>query len=266
VGIEVDDLRSILHALRESDQRERLLVLGDALLLFNPPTFELIAREAGYPLKSVPPSLDPFSFGDAIGFERTDTLDVNGNASLTVDLHEDVPEELVGAFDCIIDAGVLFWCFDPAMALRNTLRMARVGATIVHISAVTGHYGRGYYNIHPLLLEDFYLSNGCEFVESSFRTKFRADGLLARATSLLRLTNTVTRYREPGHVYLAQSRLNRLGFAPRYRAPFEHNMVPNNVLGVFIFRKREEREIVTPVRTDVYDASNPRGLTPEAAR
>jgi len=258
MAIESDDLRSILRALRERESRESLLILGDAAIFVAPPQLEKLAAEVGYPLSFVPDELDPFTLGASLGFTRTETLDVNGKASLTVNLDEEVPLALIGAFDCLIDAGVLFWCFDPASALRNILKMVRAGGTIVHITAVSGHYGRGYYNIHPLLLEDFYLGNGCALGESSFRTKFRAHGLLARVTSRLRIANTVTRYREPGHVYLAESRLNRIGFGLRYRAPFEANLIPNNVLGVFVFQKNNGGEIVNPVRTSPFDELSPR--------
>jgi hypothetical protein len=107
--------------------------------------------------------------------------------------------------------------------------------------------------VHPLLLEDFYLVNQCEFVQSSFRTKFRFSGLLGRLSTRLHLRNAVTRYEEPGHVYLAESRLNYLGFAPRLRVPTERNMIPNNVLGVFIFRKLAGGEIVDPVRSTPFE-------------
>jgi len=255
VAIELEDLRSIFLALRETNRHESLLILGDATIFVDPATYEQLAAGAGYSLSFVPDQLDPFTLGASLGFARTETLDVNERASLTVDLNRDVPEELVEAFDCLIDAGVLFWCFDPAAALRNILRMVRPGGTIVHITAVSGHYGRGYYNIHPLLLEDFYLSNGCQFVQSSFRTKFRFAGLLGKLFALLGFENTVTYNREPGHVYVARSRLNRLGFAPRFRAPFEPNMIPNNVLGVFVFRRLASGEAVVPIRTRPFDES-----------
>lgn len=257
MAIEFEDLRSILLVLRESARRESLLILGDAAVFVDPAAYERLAASLGYPLTFTPDRLDPFTLGASLGFARTETLDVNEKASLTVDLHQDVPDDLVEAFDCLIDAGVLFWCFDPASALRNILRMVRPDGLIVHITAVSGHYGRGYYNIHPLVLEDFYLSNRCEFVRSSFRTKFRLGGLLGRLASRLGLENTVTLHHRPGHVYLAESRLNRLSFAPRYRAPFERNMIPNNVLGVFVFRKLAGGEITFPIRTSAFDASEP---------
>jgi hypothetical protein len=161
MAIERDDLLTILEVLREQPRRERLLVLGEALVQLQPPELRRIARQAAFPLATVPDQLDPFTLGAALGFERTDTLDVNGRASLDIDLHQTPSAALRDAYDCIIDAGVLFWCSDPGAALRSILTMTRVGGTVAHISAVSGFYGRGYYNVHPLLLEDFYLQNGC---------------------------------------------------------------------------------------------------------
>jgi hypothetical protein len=255
VAIEYEDLRTILETLRDQTTRERLLVLGDALVHVDPGQLTTLAAETGFALASAAvPRLDPFTLGDALGFARTETLDVNGRASIELDLHAPPPSELIEAYDCLIDAGVLFWCSDPGAALRSILAMVKVGGTVIHICAVSGHYGRGYYNVHPLLFEDFYLGNACEFRLATYRPKFRPRGILRMFARLARLENEVSRSTEPGGVYLADSTLNRISFAPRYREPVESNIVPNNVLGVFVFRKLRSGPIAMPVRTSPYEA------------
>jgi hypothetical protein len=258
VAIEYEDLRTILETVRDETARKRLLVLGDALVHVEPQELTALASETGFQLASTPDRLDPFTLGDALGFARTETLDVNGRASIDLDLHAPPPPELAEAYDCLIDAGVLFWCSDPGAALRSILTMVNVGGTIIHICAVSGHYGRGYYNVHPLLFEDFYLGNGCEFRVATYRPKFRPRGLLRQLARLARWENEVTRSEQAGDVYLAESTLNRIGFAPRYRAPVESNIVPNNVLGVFVFRKVRSGPIVMPLRTSPYEPDDGR--------
>ncbi len=253
MGIEYEDLRAILTALKRSVSRDSLLILGDAFIHCDLNAYISLGRSAGYPIASRPRNLDPFTLGSSLGFRRIETLDVNGKCSLTVDLHKDVPDSLMEQFDCVIDAGVLFWCFDPAAALKNILKMARPGGLIIHITAVSGHYGRGYYNIHPLLLEDFYRSNNCEFIQSSFRTKFVPQGILERIYSLFGVRNSISYSFRPGNVYLGKSRINRISFQDIYRHPRESNMLPNNVLGVFIFRKLATGEIKVPLRVSCYD-------------
>ena len=45
-------------------------------------------------------------------FEEALTIDANGKAD-NADLTSDLDDSLLNKFDCVIDSGVLFWCFDP---------------------------------------------------------------------------------------------------------------------------------------------------------
>jgi hypothetical protein len=258
VAIEREDLVTILEVLRERTERGRLLVLGDALVHVRPDELSAIAAQTGFSLASLPDRLDPFTLGAAFGFERTDTLDVNGHASLELDLHQHPPEELHGAYDCVIDAGVLFWCSDPGAALRSILTMTRPGGVIAHICAVSGYYGRGYYNVHPLLFEDFYQGNGCEFLTTTYRPRFRSRGIAGYALRALGIKSRLTRSLSPGRVYLQAAWPHRITFGPRYRQPVEPAMVPNNVLGVFVFEKHGTGPIRMPLRSAPYDEAERR--------
>src|SRR4051812_10550815 len=140
MGIEREDLRTLLGTLHRLERRESLLVLGDAVVHCDGPGLVDLAAEQGYAVTPPPPGrLDAAALGAALGFARTETLDVGGDVSIRRNLHDPPPPELTGAFDCIVDGGVLFWCSDPAAALRTILRMARPGALIAHITALSGH-------------------------------------------------------------------------------------------------------------------------------
>lgn len=253
MGVEYEDLRTILETLRGEERRERLLVLGDAIVHVQPAGLVALAAESGFALASSPGQLDPFTLGDALGFARTETLDVNGRASVELDLHRPLPPELEETYDCLVDAGVLFWCSDPGAALRSIFKLVKSGGTIIHISAVSGYYGRGYYNVHPLLFEDFYLLNGCEHVVSTYRTKFRPREKARLLGRRSRESNRVTVSGATGDVYLTEGSPTRIRFGDALPSAGESNVIPNNVVGVFVFRKRASVEPEMPLLMSPFD-------------
>lgn len=99
-------------------------------------------------------------FADNLGLARVETLDVMGSPTIELDLHEPLPPTLEGRFDVVIDAGTTHCCFDVAAVLRNALALMRDRGTIFHLSALSGYFGRCYYNFNPLLFKDFYFQNG----------------------------------------------------------------------------------------------------------
>ena len=241
-----------MRALPGLERRESLLVLGDAVIHVDAAELRRIAADEGFELAPLAGPLDPFTLGSALGFARTQTLDANGRASITLDLHQEPPAELHAAFDCVIDAGVLFWCSDPGAALRSIYTLTRPGGLAIHICALTGHYGRGYYDVHPLLFEDFYLENDCTLLEWTARTKPRARGLARLLPVRLRPGSTVSRSERPGSVYLERADARRIEFGNAYPPGGEPNVVPNNVLGVYVFRKNGDAPPRMPVRTEPY--------------
>jgi hypothetical protein len=251
VGIEYQDMRSILTALKKElpAGRDSLLILGDAYIHFTPESYVDLAKDVGVELASVPHTLNPFTLGQSLGFSVVETLDINEKASLKIDLQQEIPADLLGTFDCLIDAGVLFWCYDPGAALRNIFKLVKDQGLIIHITAVSGHYGRGYYNIHPLLFEDFYLTNHCQYVHSSYRAKPARRGIVDRIKSILgsRREDLVSYSSRPGNVYLNESMATHVSFGSIPKSP-ECNMIPNNVVGTFVFKKLASSEPKGPIR------------------
>lgn len=245
MGIEYQDMRAILRVLkRESPMPSgKLLVLGDAVIHFTPGELRDLAAQEGVVLHTLPESLNPLSLGISLGFSQVETLDVNGKASINHDLQQPLPTELLGQYDMVIDAGVLFWCFEPGQVIKNIFRLAKVNGLIFHITALSGYYGRGYYNIHPRLFEDFYLSNQCVFIESSARTKPMLSGweqLNRRLASFLGLVADslpgVSYSGSSGAIYLGRVRHGYIEFATMLSTP-EPDMIPNNVVSTFACRK-----------------------------
>lgn len=108
-------------------------------------------------------------FQRLFGLSRVETIDIVGNPSIRLDLQRSLPSELISQFDLVIDAGTLFWCFDVAAVLENCLSALKDRGAMIHVCALTGHFGRGYYNIHPKMFRDFYEQNGFEILSTEVR-------------------------------------------------------------------------------------------------
>src|SRR3954462_6650607 len=93
-------------------------------------------------------------FARELGLARVETLDIMGPPTITLDLHEPLPDTLVGQFDIVVDAGTVHCCFDVAAVLKNCLALLKQRGSIFHLSALTGYFGRAYYCFNPLLLKD----------------------------------------------------------------------------------------------------------------
>ena len=257
MGIEYQDMRAILRVLKREmpTPSGKLLILGDAVIHFAPRELQELATQEGIGLRALPDSLTPLSLGESLGFSQVDTLDINGKASINLDLQDPLPGELLGQYDLVIDAGVLFWCFEPGQVLKNIFRLPKTNGLIFHITALSGYYGRGYYNIHPRLFQDFYLSNQCVFIQSSFRTKPRLtrwEKLRRRLTSLLGLVDGnmagVSYSGSPGAIYLGRVRHDYMEFA-KTLPNLEADMIPNNVVSTFACRKTSAIEPSGPLQT-----------------
>ena len=166
MAIELSDLIEIMTWINEipAENRDRLLFIGDTYFYVDNSDLSKIAHSLGMNIRD---SIDPIStknFGHICGFCRTDTLGLEGECTINFDLMSEPPDELLSQFDLIIDAGVLFWIFNPGTAIANLSRMVSRTGQIVHITALTGHFGSAYLNIHPKFFTDFYKLNEFELL------------------------------------------------------------------------------------------------------
>jgi hypothetical protein len=123
---------------------------------------------------------DLLYFKELLGLARVESIDIAGNPSIRLDLQGRITSDFDGQFDVVIDAGTLFWCFDIAAVLKNCLTMLKDRGDMIHVCALTGHFGRGYYNIHPKMFRDFYEQNGFEI----FATEIRVHKQISRLARL----------------------------------------------------------------------------------
>lgn len=97
------------------------------------------------------------------------------NADIIFDLNNpNLPNELKNRFDYILDGGTTEHVFDYAQALRNIVKMLKVGGKVFQYVPAFGWTNHSYYTLSPSLFADFYQSNGfrVENLDIVFRKKF----------------------------------------------------------------------------------------------
>lgn len=81
-------------------------------------------------------------------------------AGFVFDLNRsDVPAELVGRFDLIVDAGTLEHIFHLPNVLNNLFTMLRPGGRVMHQAPSSNHLDHGFFMFCPTLFWDFYCAN-----------------------------------------------------------------------------------------------------------
>ena len=119
-------------------------------------------------------SLLTVMFGEEVIHEVFDFQHYEGSEHL-INLNDPVPEEFIGRYDFIIDAGTTEHVFDYAQALRNCASMLSKNGIIYH-GVPMNWPNHGFYNISPTLYHDFYEDNGFETILFKGFTHANIDG------------------------------------------------------------------------------------------
>jgi len=122
---------------------------GDITLSHN-----LLGRERG--------CIDDLCLFKSLGFSSVKSTDKFGyeNADYIFDLNDsEVPKELNGKFDMIIDGGTLEHVFHVPNVLKNIHDLLRPGGRVFHLSPSTNHIDHGFYMFSPSLFWEFYKTN-----------------------------------------------------------------------------------------------------------
>ncbi len=254
MAIEYPDLRKLLHLLKSNPELidGKLLILGDAFIPVSPVVYNELAKELNVSLKFIPQHLNPYTLGESLGFLSTDTLDINNNASLNLDMSIFIDKSYYNRFNLIIDAGVLFWCFNPGIGLMNVYNMLKVDGYVMHITGVSGFYGRAYYNMHPKLFEDFYERNGAQHWLSTYRYRELNNSLFVRITNrifkffgIIPARNELVTYNNSGHVYFSGYHHGSCLFSTTHSLNYVPTL-PNDIIGILIFKKYVSQHAVQP--------------------
>jgi hypothetical protein len=188
------------------------------------------------------------TFGQALGFACAETLDIAGSPTHRVDLQLPLASELLGRYDWIIDAGTMFWCFDVAAVWRNVLDMLADDGCVMHVAALTGYFGRGYYAMQPRVFRDLYRQNGFDVITLGVRT--RPTNLTSRHRFLALVQRLLGnhfgwRLMSEDAIYLRSASRWSIAFADKLPltangTAIEPQVVPNNSV-VMCFAHRRER-------------------------
>jgi hypothetical protein len=244
VAIEMSDLIEIMSGISKipAQKRKRLLFIGDTHFYVDCKDLVQTAQILGMNILDSTGPMSPTKFGYMCGFSYTDTLGLEGECSIRYNLMSPLPDELHLQFDLVIDAGVLFWTFNPGTALSNLSQMVSENGQIVHITALSGHFGAAYYNIHPKLFIDFYKLNEFDLLTGGKCRNRRTSRLSQVFPKIYAITRPKYRqndYRQfdvanPDDLGLAlSSRISRLLIKCRLK----RLTLPGRSTGIFRFQK-----------------------------
>jgi SAM-dependent methyltransferase len=96
--------------------------------------------------------------GLGMAMEVIDIAELRGGERI-VDLNHPLPDDMVEAYDLVIDTGTLEHCFNVGQALVNVARSLRRGGYLVH-AAPMNIYNHGFWNFNPTVYFDFFEDNG----------------------------------------------------------------------------------------------------------
>ena len=117
----------------------------------------------------LPGTIDEVDFFKILGFGEVQSLDISDyeGADIILDLcSDDLPDDLVDAYDYIIDGGTLEHAFNTAKALANISKMLKVHGKVMHYTPGNNCMNHGLYQFSPKLLTEFYANNGFDVIES----------------------------------------------------------------------------------------------------
>jgi hypothetical protein len=88
-----------------------------------------------------------------LGAEVVDSIDCSAfeGATLIHDLNLDIPSEIEGRYDAVVDLGALEHVFNFPTALKNCMRLVRVGGSLIVATPANNHCGHGFYQFSPEL-------------------------------------------------------------------------------------------------------------------
>jgi len=145
----------------------RILSLGyPDLLLSGPPVTKVqenSERISKYHNWSGPTS-DTEAVFKAVGLDAV-YVDISSSRGIEriVDLNTELPDDLAGQFDIVLDPGTLEHCFNIGQAFRNILKALKPKGTVIHVNPVS-MINHGFWNLSPTAYYDWYTDNGFDSV------------------------------------------------------------------------------------------------------
>lgn len=196
MGVPSGAARLLLEQARATPFEGRLLQLGRGTLYFTEHELRSWARQQDFELADlrgtdgvegageaelshVPALRAQHCLGDVpffrmLGFEQVESCDIVDweGADHLFDLNDEVPVELVGRFDAVLETGTITQIFDLPRVLANLHRLLAVGGRVIHCATPSNnHIDLGFVMPCPTLFADFYTANGWE-VEAQYLCEY----------------------------------------------------------------------------------------------
>jgi hypothetical protein len=110
------------------------------------------------------PTIDTESAFKAVGLDAV-YVDISSSRGIEriVDLNSELPEDLAGQFDIVLDPGTLEHCFNIGQAFRNIFKALKPKGTVIHVNPVS-MINHGFWNLSPTAYYDWYTDNGFDSV------------------------------------------------------------------------------------------------------
>ncbi|MAF48840.1 MAG: hypothetical protein QGH73_18790 [Rhodospirillales bacterium] len=104
------------------------------------------------------------AFFDSLGISCT-VIDIAASrgGERIVDLNGDLPDDLAGAFDIVLDPGTIEHCFNIGGAMMNIASSLGAGGFVCHFAPLS-MFNHGFFNLNPTFFHDFFTQNGFEIV------------------------------------------------------------------------------------------------------
>lgn len=169
--------------MREGIRRSlsgRVLTLGRQHIYLTVEKLHKIAKEMNFCLsevtnassvsanereRNINMSISDVTLFHSLGFSELKSLDFSDyeGADIIFDLNSyDLPPELEGAFDVIIDSGTIEHVFHLPNVLKNLSKMIGDGGRIIYLAPSSNHIDHGFYMFSPTLFYDYYQANSYE--------------------------------------------------------------------------------------------------------
>ncbi len=178
MGLTYHDARRLWQVRLDGGSFENTLTCSHLQLFLHPEELDAFRRAftARQPEHTV---LANYKFGDYadafcrefLDTQNLETMDYSAYEGATIvhDLNTPVPESLHGQFDAVIEAGSLEHIFNFPMAVRNLMRMVKVGGRIFLTTVANNFCGHGFYQFSPeLMYRIFSPENGFETISVVF--------------------------------------------------------------------------------------------------
>lgn len=163
MGMTLESCRFLVEACRGGVVLGRVLTLGRQNLWVSPERLVSLLAEAGRvpdaasrercaaALAKAPRRLETFL--TLLGATEVLAADASAyeGAELIHDFNQPVPAALERQFDLILDGGTLEHIFDFPTAIRNCMRMLRVGGRLILFTPANNYFGHGFYQFSPEL-------------------------------------------------------------------------------------------------------------------